>query len=224
MTPGVVDALAARPYPGRVCLTGRTGDGTLFWAYALTGRSTASRARILVESSNGDVKVRDARGGVAPDALRHYVALARRADWLVVGNGDHVVPLCDSLARGVSIGDASAVPTFEPDPPIYTPRIWLAVRTGSDVTSLGWVRRAADGHGHRGIVAVEELEPGFGVLLTTYDGSATEVRTSAVPTEISVAAWDIGALEQELWGALPADLRIASLVTSLRETRLLTGT
>ncbi len=158
-----------------------------------------------------------------PDALRHYVALARRGDWLLVGNGDHVVPLCNDLAAGTDIGDAFAVPTFEPDPPIYTPRIWLGVRTGSDATYLGWARRAADGHAHRGLVSAAEFDPGFGVLLTTYEGSAVDVRTSAAPMDIRVKAHDIGALERELWDALPADLRVGGLVVSPKRLRLLSG-
>lgn len=221
--PSLATVLGTRPYPGRACLAGRAGDGTPFWAYALTGRTTASRARVLVESPRGEVEVRDARDDGEPDSLRHYVALARRGDWFVVGNGDHVVPLRKDLAAGTDLGDAFAVPSFEPDPPIHTPRIWLGVRTGSDATYLGWARRAADGHAHRGLVSVAGFDAGFGVLLTTYEGTAVDVRTSAAPTDIRVQAHDIGELEREVWDALPADLRVGGLVLSPHRLRLLSG-
>lgn len=69
------------------------------------------------------------------DALRHYVALARRGAWWVLGNGDQVVPIADDLAGGADLATAWGRHTFEPDPPIYTPRIWLAGQGSAERTS-----------------------------------------------------------------------------------------
>jgi IMP cyclohydrolase-like protein len=100
----VSQTLESRPYPGRGCLAARSGNSRLSLVYILTGRSAASRNRKLIILDNGDVAVRDTAGtALRHDLLRHYVAAARRRDWLVIGNGDQVVPRDESLASGLPV-------------------------------------------------------------------------------------------------------------------------
>lgn len=115
--------LGTRGYPGRGCVSARLADGRLYLAYFLTGRSEASRSRTVELQPSGDVQVRDTSGGDHDD-LRHYVAAVRREGWTVVGNGDQVEPLASALAAGKDPASAWAEHTYEPDPPIFTPRIW----------------------------------------------------------------------------------------------------
>ena len=43
------------------------------------------------------------------------------------------------------------------------------------------------------------------------------------PMDVRVQAQEVGALERELWDALPADLRVGGLVVSPHRLRLLSG-
>lgn len=139
------EVLRSRPYPGRGCLAARTTSGTLCFVYFLTGRSDASRNRRLVKLANGDVAVHGGSVGADRDPLRHYIAAASRGRWVAVGNGDHVAAIADRLARGADPLTAWSTHTYEPDHPIYTPRIFLALNTAvvDQGPLLGYARRSA---------------------------------------------------------------------------------
>jgi IMP cyclohydrolase len=210
--------LASRPYPGRGILVARTGDGALCFAYLVTGRSASSRARELRVAPNGDVAVADTSGSGEADALRHYVALAQRGDWVVLGNGDHVEPLATALAAGEQVSTAWAAHTFEPDPPIFTPRIWLAryVDGTRPACLMGYVRRSGrgDGGADRVAWAFDELSAHSGVLMTTYAGTVTDVVPSLAPVEVTIAATDADDLLDEVWDGLAPQLRVAALTVA----------
>ena len=214
----LTEVLRERGYPGRGCLAARTGDGRLQFGYFLTGRSAASRSRELIvldaAGDPGDLQVRDTSAG-PHDALRHYVAAARRGPWCVVGNGDQVVPLAEDLAAGTAALDAWRRHTFEPDPPIFTSRIWLAHSTAGDVDCLvGHARRSdrGDGGTDLALASIQTLAPGTGVLLTTYDGSVTEVRAATAVVDVAVAAESGDELLAELWAVLDPGLRVAAVI------------
>lgn len=211
-------ALASRPYPGRGTLVARTGDGTMCFAYFITGRSSSSQARMLRILPNCDVAVADTTGSGNVDVLRHYVALAQRGTWVVLGNGDHVEPLATALAAGEHVPSAWAPHTFEPDPPIFTPWIWLtrSVDRARPACLIGYVRRSGrgDGGADRVTWALDEVAPRTGVLMTTYAGTVTDVVPSWAPVEVTVVADDANALLDEVWDALAPQLRVAALTVA----------
>lgn len=208
----LTELLATRPYPGRGCIAARTNDGELSFLYFLSGRSAASRNRRIEVSSSGDVAVVGV--DVGQDALRHYVAAARRGDWFVIGNGDQVEPLVSSLAAGVSPSDAAAMHTFEPDPPIFTQRIWLATRLTADApTVLFGFAQSADEAGtatNHLTLSVGAIATGRAVVMTTYDGTADHPRTTAFPAHVTVDSADRRDLLNDLWNTLDPDVRVAA--------------
>jgi IMP cyclohydrolase len=208
----LTSALADRPYPGRGLVFGRLTSGEEFIAYFLTGRSEASRARRLEVRDSTDVAVVDTSGGPHDD-LRHYLAVAQRGSWLVVGNGDQVGPLAERLAAGTSVLEAGADHTYEPDPPIFTPRIWLARHEQNASPLLGYVRRSErpDGSADRVVCTSDLSAPGAAVLMTTYCGTITDVVTTMCPTSVTVGANSVGEVLTEMWEALDPDLRVAAL-------------
>ncbi len=208
------EALRARAYPGRGVLMVRTVTGGRCLAYFLTGRSSASLQRELVVAVGGDVEVRDRRTGRTPDELRHYTAVARRGDVIVVGNGGQVLPLAEDLAEGSEPLEAFARFGFEPDEPIFTPRIWIATTvTGTGPSVLGYaVRSGRPSNGADRVAwAAGELAAGEGILMTTYDGTATRVSTARAPLDVTTAAATPKELLGELWAALDPELRVAAL-------------
>lgn len=211
------EALHSRPYPGRGVLLGRLSTGSPVGAYFLTGRSDSSRARRLVLRGGSDVEVADTSGGPHDD-LRHYLAIAERGPWLVFGNGDQVEPLATALAAGSSVPRAWAAHSYEPDPPIYTPRIWAAWnREDSLPPALGSARRSdrSDGAVDRVAWNCDIPFPGDAVLLTTYNGTTNEVRTAREPLDVSSSAESVEQLADDLWGALAPDLRVGAVAFEL---------
>jgi IMP cyclohydrolase len=178
--------------------------------YFLTGRSQTSRAREIRTASGGDLVVADTAGGPA-DPLRHYTATARRGDWLVIGNGDQVVPLAEALARGQDVVAAWRAHTYEPDLPIWTPRIWMAWHEDTGLL-VGCARRSDlhDGSTERIIWMPELTEPGTGVLITTYDGTAAQVRVDGRAVDLVTDTDNATTLLDLVWDALDPRLRIAA--------------
>jgi hypothetical protein len=103
---------------------------------------------------------------------------------------------------------------FDPGESICTPRIWIAPtvtenRLGrAGVCSPQW--RPIKGRGPGG-VGVSELAAGEGILMTTYDGTATRITAARAPLDITTAAATPNELFGELWAALDPELPDAAL-------------
>lgn len=206
----VGELLSSRPYPGRGCIGGRTRRGDLTFVYFLTGRSVASRSRQL-QVVGADIAVANSVGDNL-DILRHYVAGVRRGRWSVIGNGEQVVPVAEALAAGESLASAWERHTYEPDGPIFTPRIVMAYG-GPGETFVGWVGRDSRGGAVR---KVQPCEPAAGeaVVMTTYAGSVDDVSTGADPVAVSVSADTRAQLLKEVWNALDPVLRVAAFAVA----------
>jgi len=210
--PGLVDVLAERDYPGRGVALGRDVDGTGFALYWLTGRSAASRERYMDVQAD-TVEVKDASGGPL-DALRHYVAIRRSATDLVVGNGDQVTPLFERVTAGTPFEAAVRDIAFEPDPPIFTPRItaYAALTEDGGMTDVsvsgavpvpGW-----PGQAQQRTVHTTSVEAGQSLAITTYTGDATTPAPSGIALNATVnEPWQ--AVAERLWAALNPQYRVA---------------
>ncbi|MFI1522116.1 IMP cyclohydrolase [Kitasatospora cineracea] len=210
----LTEALAAHPYPGRGVLRCRTADGASLAAYFLTGRSPASRARALRFAPDGALTVvpTDVR---AHDDLRHYPAVRRGGGLVVYGNGEQVATVADRLDAGLSPVEALDGLDYEPDPPIFTPRLTVVADVRPDgPTWLGAARRsAAERPGtDRLFLRLGALSPGEGVLLTTYQGAPAAPATGAPYLEVATAYRDASDVLERLWSALPAEYRVAAAV------------
>lgn len=211
-------ALRGRPYPGRGLIVGRLTSGVPFVVYFVTGRSVASRARELRARGPIDVEVVDTSGGPV-DHLRHYLAVVQRGAWLVVGNGDQVEPIAEALSAGVSAVEAWAAHAFEPDPPIWTPRIWVAWELNRmQAPLLGCARRSErpGGAADRVLWLADVTEPGTGLLMTTYQGTAGEVATSREPVDVVVEEGAGHEVLESVWQVLDPAVRVAALALEFR--------
>lgn len=217
--PTLTTELASRAYPGRVCVIARMPDADIRFVYALTGRSEASRSRSLAVDAT-QVTVVDTRASGAHDDLRHYVAALNGGAWVVVGNGDHVEPLAGALrlsdaATETQVEAAWRPHTFEPDPPIYTPRIWVGASAAGAADEALWagaVVRADDGTPVHRLWRLDGLRPGQAALLTTYAGDLDEPTPSGQLVHVTTDADAGDALIDEVWDALDRRLRIAALM------------
>lgn len=205
--PTVAGSLGSIGYPGRGLVLAHVG-GAQVVVYFLTGRSDASRARMLTADPDGSIAVTGV-SDAGPDPLRHYRAVRRAGRLVVVGNGDHVDFVLDSLAEGVDPAGIMDEISAEPDPPIWTPRIWLASQPGQPVL-VGSARRRGDAASVRTLWRITGLQDREAVLLTTYVGSRFAVKVSSGLTECTTPSRSSEGLLDEVWEALNPELRVAA--------------
>ena len=169
------EVLAGNHYPGRGVLWCRTGDGSTLGGYFLTGRSLASRSRTLRRASEGDLIVApsDSR---EHDHLRHYVAARQSGDWLVFGNGEQVATVAGRLGSGQPPAVALEGLDYEPDPPIFTPRLTV-IADGRD-GGRTWFGAARRSSGDR--TATNRLTRGFGSLRQSSRLAGSRTRASGM--------------------------------------------
>ena len=116
--------LSRNAYPGRGIILGKTADGLhAAIAYFIMGRSENSRNRIFEETPDG-IRTRafdESKLGDPSLVIYHPVRVLENRT--VVTNGDQTDTIADYLKQSLSFEDALRTRTFEPDPPLYTPRI-----------------------------------------------------------------------------------------------------
>lgn len=174
MTPRECKALRDREYPGRLIIVGRSPEGrNITVVYAVTGRSPSSQARRLVRERQGlwvkplnEVLIRQEEV-----ELLVYPAILF-AKGIAVSNGRHTVDIRDGLASGRGAMDvlASALSKwdYEPDAPIFTPRIGACVQQDGSA-AMGIVKQAEQGRSTRCYFEIP-LDAGRGWMISTYAG------------------------------------------------------
>ncbi|EKX61102.1 hypothetical protein Sipo8835_27110 [Streptomyces ipomoeae] len=209
--PSILEALRDNPYPGRLILLARTLNGELTAGYALTGRSEASRARRMELTASGELTVVPV-GATGHDNLRHYVAATADERWTVYGNGEQVTEVAARLAKGLAPGSALEDLSYEPDPPIWTPRITAVVDRVGHRSWFGAARRPEDEResADTTVVAVGDLAPGQAVMLSTYQSDGDTVSTARRHLDLSTTAQDADALLADLWAALDPRFLVAA--------------
>ncbi|MFI0721589.1 IMP cyclohydrolase [Streptomyces sp. NPDC021224] len=212
MSGSLGDVLRGNRYPGRGVLWCRTADGEVCGGYFLTGRTAASRGRTLRLTTDDELIVGPADDR-AHDALRHYTAARQSGEWLVFGNGEQVATVAGRLAAGQAPAEALDGLDYEPDPPILTRRLTVVASAGSAAPvwfgaarHSGAARTATD----RLTLRVGALEPGEGVLMTTYLSDGVTVATGAPFTQTRTTAADRAELLDDIWSALTPELRVAA--------------
>jgi hypothetical protein len=189
-------------------------DGTFTLVYFLTGRSVASRARVLSRKPGGNISVEDFQVGAEYDELRHYAAYVHQGSWAVFGNGSQVEALANDLARGDDIGTASAKFAHEPDSPIFTPRIWIAFDEESESNHVyaGSARHTgpAPDTAEHSLWTVDVSLSGVGAVITTYSGTSNSVTGSGLLELVEITAPTAENLLDSIWGSLNTELRVAA--------------
>ncbi len=176
-----LESLSASRYPGRGIILGRAargGQGIVI--YFITGRSASSQARKLVwEGQTLWTRPTDEEALKKGQAdLLIYPAVIVGPTGVAVSNGKQTSDLSAALGQKTSperaLTEALKSWSFEPDPPIYTPRI-SACRLSDGRAAFHIVRRLADGSESRMVFRVDDPGRGRGLLLTTYAGKDRRV-------------------------------------------------
>jgi len=166
--------LGSLEYPGRLIAVGTAAGGPNVIIYAITGRSPSSQARKLVHRDGGIwVQPTDEatlkQGNV--DLLVYPAVLVGKAG-IAVSNGKQTADIRDRLKPGVDpvavLSEALAGWDFEPDAPIFTPRISGCLTEAAAALSV--LRRGPSGETLRNYYETGLKVAGEGRLVSTYEG------------------------------------------------------
>lgn len=207
--------LAAGEYPGRGIVLGQSSAGFLVQVYWLMGRSEQSRNRVLKQEGAFVRTVPVDPAKVADPALIIYTALASYRHWHVVSNGDHTDGFLQLVKANRDFRNALWGMDYEPDPPHNTPRIVGVLEAGREGAGawLG-IAKANPGNGSsmRFAYDYEELTPGLGWGITTYQGSGEPLPSfSGEPWALPLVG-DETAIAETYWSALHPGNRVALAV------------
>ena len=204
--------LRANTYPGRGIVLGKSADGQkAVIAYFIMGRSENSRNRIFVEDPS----------------LVIYWPVRKFGTATIVTNGDQTDTVYEFLAAEKTFEEALRMRTFEPDPPILTPRIsGLVHKDGSYRLSI---LKSANGNAdstQRFFYEYPQPVAGEGHFIHTYLGDGDPVPSfEGEPENVSIVG-DIDSFTRLVWENLNEAnkvslfVRFIDLVSGSEETRV----
>ncbi len=143
MTYELTKLLQQNTYPGRSIVLGKHKDGKhMVIAYFIMGRSVNSRNRIFVADGDGLRTQAHDPAKLSDPSLVIYAPVRVLNGVQIVTNGDQTDTIYDFMSQGKTFEEALRTRTFEPDPPIYTPRVSGIVEKGNYKLSI---LKSADG-------------------------------------------------------------------------------
>lgn len=169
-----LEYLSSREYPGRFIIIGRdqSGENDVV-VYGITGRSPASQARKLeLESNVIWVKPKNEKelneGNI--DLLIYPAIFLSRG--ITVSNGKQTEDIFAGIDYSLNPIEVLAYTLhkwdYEPDPPIFTPRISGCILPNKKA-ALSIIKRADDGSSMRNFFDIS-LIAGKGKMIATYEG------------------------------------------------------
>ncbi len=222
--------LKSNTYPGRGIVIGKSADGRhAVAAYFIMGRSENSRNRVFEETEDGiRTKAFDESKMTDPSLIIYHPVRRMDNGVTIVTNGDQTDTIRKHMLEGHCYRHGLHTRTFEPDPPLYTPRIsgiidyksggyWLSIlkSTGGDPAAA-----------QRQFFDYEPL-PGLGHFIHTYKCDGDPVPSfEGEPKPVAIEG-DIDRFTAGLWESLNQDnkvslfVRYIDLESGKAETRIL---
>ena len=188
-------------YPGRGIVLGKSADGQkAVIAYFIMGRSENSRNRIFVEEDGGLRTQAFDPAKLKDPSLVIYWPVRKFGAATIVTNGDQTDTIYEFLAAEKTFEEALRMRTFEPDPPILTPRIsGLVHKDGSYRLSI---LKSANGNAEstqRFFYEYPQPVAGEGHFIHTYLGDGNPVPSFEGEPELVRIEGDIDSLTSITW-------------------------
>ncbi len=220
--------LRANTYPGRGIVLGKSADGKkAVIAYFIMGRSENSRNRIFVEEDGGLRTEAFDPAKLMDPSLVIYWPVRKFGAATIVTNGDQTDTVYEFLAAEKTFEEALRMRTFEPDPPILTPRIsGLVHKDGSYRLSI---LKSANGNAdsaQRFFYEYPQPVAGEGHFIHTYLGDGDPVPSFEGEPEAVRIEGDIDAFTSLVWDHLNEAnkvslfVRFIDLTDGSEETRI----
>ncbi|MFV0352140.1 MAG: IMP cyclohydrolase [Oscillospiraceae bacterium] len=212
--------LKNNPYPGRGLLIGQTTGGEALFAYFIMGRSENSRNRVF-KTKGQNVYTQAANPALLIDpSLIIYAPVRCVAGGVVVGNGDQTDTIAKFLQQGKTFEEALRTRTFEPDAPIYTPRIsgMIEYKEEEFCYRLSILKSAASNPDVARRFFYEYPQPlkGVGHFIHTYASPTNPLPSFAgEPIEVAING-NAESFANELWQVLDEENKISLVVRRLQ--------
>jgi len=210
--------LKSTVYPGRGIMIGQSADGeNIVAAYFIMGRSENSRNRIFEKTADGIRTKAFDESKLKDPSLVIYSPIRKYKNNLIITNGDQTDTIYDFLSDGKSFEDALRTRTFEPDPPILTPRISGMITIWDDKFNYKLSILKSDNgnekHAIRYFYEYETPEPGKGHFIHTYKHNA-DVPPSfeGEPKKVDICD-NIEEFADIIWGCLDENFKVSLYVT-----------
>jgi len=167
----ITKLLGGNPYPGRGIIIGCCEDGKRsVVVYFIMGRSENSRNRIFEKTVDGIRTAAYDLSKMTNPELIIYHPVRESAGRIIVTNGDQTDTVLDYLARGSGFDEALRTREFEPDPPLYTPRIsGLVEQDGSYKLAILKTTAGNPDFCQRNYFEYSGAVPGLGHFISTYE-------------------------------------------------------
>ena len=188
-------------YPGRGIVLGKSADGQkAVIAYFIMGRSENSRNRIFVEEDGGLRTQAFDPAKLKDPSLVIYWPVRKFGAATIVTNGDQTDTIYEFLAAEKTFEEALRMRTFEPDPPILSPRIsGLVHKDGSYRLSI---LKSANGNAEstqRFFYEYPQPVAGEGHFIHTYLGDGNPVPSFEGEPELVRIEGDIDSFTSLMW-------------------------
>jgi IMP cyclohydrolase len=214
--------LRGNAYPGRGIVIGRDAGGRSdIVAYFIMGRSENSRNRVFLETDDG-IRTAAWRPELLSDpGLVIYHPVRYMPDGrAIVTNGDQTDTARDALAGGGSLRDALLTRLFEPDPPIYTPRISGLLEPGGSYCLS--IIKSAYGDPECALRQFFEYSApvkGLGHFIHTYERDGDPPPSfSGEPRPVAIdISGGLGAFAEGLWDALHGENKVALYAREIKD-------
>ena len=209
------DYLAAKEYPGRGIILGKSEDNRAVFAYFIMGRSTNSRNRVF-ETSDDDIRTKAFDESLLSDpSLIIYSPVRVLGKKIIVTNGDQTDTIYEYLKEKRSFEDALYTRTFEPDVPNFTPRISGLIDIESGLKLKLSILKSDEGDDSQALrffYNYDNPKSGEGFLIHTYKENSYPLKSfEGEPIKVSLKG-SIDEFSDSLWNSLNTDNKISLAV------------
>jgi len=209
------DYLAAKEYPGRGIILGKSEDNRAVFAYFIMGRSTNSRNRVF-EVSNDDIRTKAFDESLLSDpSLIIYSPVRVLGKKIIVTNGDQTDTIYEYLKDKKTFEDALYTRTFEPDAPNFTPRISGLIDIESGLKLKLSILKSDEGDESQSLrffYNYDNPKSGEGFLIHTYKENSNPLKSfEGEPIKVSLKG-SIDEFCDSLWNSLNTDNKISLAV------------
>jgi len=216
--------LRGNKYPGRGIVLGRSEDGErAVVLYFITGRSENTRNRLIEKMPGGIRTIASDPSKLTDPSLVIYNAMRIYKGITIISNGVQTDTIHAFLQNEWEFNAALFEWEFEPDPPIYTPRIsGLVSRDGSYCLSILKTAEGDPACCYRHFFNYSSPRPGVGHFISTYkcDGNPPP-SYEGEPITVNITTADgLDAFASSVWSALDDDNKVSLYA---REIDIATG-